>query len=74
MTFDFTFAHPHAVKPISRNAAIEENFEEKLRFCAMRRKFMYSYPPGKLIDAFTKCWFCSLSKGHITHSDCCWKQ
>lgn len=47
VTFDFTSAHPHAAKPITSKAATDENFDRL--FCIKWRKFMYSYPPRKLL-------------------------
>jgi hypothetical protein len=54
---DFTFAHPHAAKTASRNAAFAAKFDKKLRSCDLRRKFINSYPPGMLVASLTKMLF-----------------
>jgi hypothetical protein len=75
VSVDFTFAHPHAVKAISRNAAVDAKFVQKLRLCAKWRKFMYFYLPGQADSEVFKnvVWF--PIQGHATRvSNCRWKQ
>lgn len=62
VSVDFTFAHPQATKATSRNATLAPKCEKKLRFFAVRRKFINSYPPGMLVAASQKCVFIPLTR------------
>ena len=62
VSVDLTFAHPHAAKATSSNAALAPKFDKKLRFCAVRRKFINSYPPGHGDSCFTEMLFLFLFK------------